>query len=263
MDDVRIRRAVAVNWWNLALGHDVRQVDHATLVTNAALPIIYDANFVFDVSASKPAEIDRLLAHVGQAFSHAAHLTFRVDPFTPPSFEARLVMEGYSRSDSLVLLLEGDVGGEAGACELTVANTDAAWDDYARLKGLDWRESASKIGQDPDNLVIAEGLTTSNRAKSPPVEYVLAYQDGRAVGFCSAWTGLEGMGQVEDLFVTPAYRHRGIATALLTRCVAMLRARGIGSVVLVADPTGTTREMYAKLGWTPLAVCRQYGKPAL
>ena len=88
----------------------------------------------------------------------------------------------------------------------------------------------------------------------------LARENGQPVGFCSAWTGIEGMGQVEDLFVHPDYRHRGIATALMDRCVTRLRAQGVGPVVLVTDPGSTAKAMYGRLGWSPVAVCRQYGR---
>jgi ribosomal-protein-alanine N-acetyltransferase len=100
----------------------------------------------------------------------------------------------------------------------------------------------------------------SNRLKCPPVQYLLAYDDGLAVGHCNFWEGLHGIGQVEDLFVHPSHRHQGIATALLSECVAGARARGSGPIVIVADPNDTPKAMYATFGWQPLAVCHQYGK---
>ena len=39
--------------------------------------------------------------------------------------------------------------------------------------------------------------------------------DGVAAGFLSSWPGTNGVGMVEDLYVHPLYRHRGLATALL------------------------------------------------
>ena len=89
---------------------------------------------------------------------------------------------------------------------------------------------------------------------------MLAYQDGQAVGYFSAWEGLDGVGQVEDLFVLSSYRHRGIATALIHSCVGAARARGAGPVVIVTEVTNTSKTMYAALGWQPVAICRQYGK---
>jgi GNAT superfamily N-acetyltransferase len=107
---------------------------------------------------------------------------------------------------------------------------------------------------------IADAHATAGRLKSPPVRYLLAYVDDHAVGYCQAWHGLEACGQVEDLFVDPAARHRGAATALLHAAVEAARAGGAGPVVIVADPTDTPRSMYTALGWQPVALMRQWGK---
>jgi hypothetical protein len=54
MDSATIRRALQVNYRNLALGHEVFERAGATFVRNLSIGRIYDANFVFDVSASTP-----------------------------------------------------------------------------------------------------------------------------------------------------------------------------------------------------------------
>jgi GNAT superfamily N-acetyltransferase len=87
----------------------------------------------------------------------------------------------------------------------------------------------------------------------------MAYVDDAPVGFFNAWEGIDRLGQVEDLYVLPEFRHRGIATALIHRCVAEARARGAGPIEICADPAETPKEIYAAMGWRPIAVCRQYG----
>ncbi len=49
-------------------------------------------------------------------------------------------------------------------------------------------------------------------------------------------------------------------TALIHAGVADCRSRGAGAVVVVADPHDTPREMYAALGFRPVAIKRIYGK---
>ena len=88
----------------------------------------------------------------------------------------------------------------------------------------------------------------------------MAYMDGVAVGYCTSWDGVDVVGQVEDLFTHPDFRHRGIATALLHHCVADCRAQGAGPVIIVADPKDTPKNMYAAMGWKPVAVKRGYWK---
>ena len=193
-------------------------------------------------------------------YEHAARLTFRVDPFTPPAFEARLALEGYERSEALVLLLEGALRGKATPFEIRPVEDEVMWRAYTELKHLDWSEHAPSTTEDAQDPVISRALAASSRLKCPPVRYVLAHADGRAVGYCSTWEGLDGIGQVEDLFVHPSYRHRGIATALIHYCVEAARALGAGPMVIVSDVTNSSKAMYAALGWRPIAICRQYGK---
>ncbi len=256
MDSRIVRCAVEVNFRNLALGHDVFEADGAVFVRNLALPGVYDANFVFGATASDPHAVERLLSRAAREYAHATRLTFRVDPFTPSAFEARLALEGYERSEALVLVLDGTIRAKARPCEIRPVEDDMTWDAYTELKSLDWREHAP-TGED---AAIGRALASSSRLKCPPVRYVLAYEEGRAVGYCNTWEGLDGMGQVEDLFVHPSYRHRGIATALIVHCVESARALGAGSIVIVANATDTAKTMYGAMGWQPVAICREYGK---
>jgi ribosomal protein S18 acetylase RimI-like enzyme len=251
---------VEVNWRNLALGHDVFEADGATFVRNFALPGIYDANFVFGICTSQPGEVEHLLARAAREYAHAARLTFRVDPFTPTVFEARLALEGYERDEALVMVLDGPLRRSTRRFDIRPIENESAWQAYTELKCLDWSEHAPRRNLNPEDMTTARALASSNRLKCPPVQYVLAYDEGRAIGHCNAWEGADSVGQVEDLFVHPAYRRRGIATALIHECVARARRGGAGPVVIVADPTDTPKQAYAALGWQPLAICRQYWK---
>lgn len=253
------RGALDVNWRNLALGHEVFEADGATFVRNTSFPSIYDANFMFNVSASSPDEIDRLLLRAQREYAHASRITFRLDPHVAPAFEARLALDGYERSDSLVMLLEGSLRGEPKPCDIRPIADDAAWEAMRALKRGEWGETAVRVGEDPTNMAVPDGLMETNRLKCPPVRYYLAYADGAAVGFFNAWEGLGGVGQVEDLYVHPDFRHRGIATSLIHHCVAEARAHGAGPLVIVCDPTDTPKDMYAALGFRAIAVTRQYG----
>jgi len=260
MDDRLARRGVEVNWRNLALGHDVFEAAGATFVRNFAFPGIYDANFVFGMCTSQPGDVEQLLARAAREYVHAARLTFRVDPFTPTVFEARLALEGYEHDEALVMVLDGPLRRATRRFDIRPIEDESAWHAYTELKCLDWREQALRRNLNPDDVTTARALASTNRLKCPPVQYLLAYEDGRAIGHCSAWAGPDEVGQVEDLFVHPAHRRQGIATALIHACVATARSGGAGPVVIVADPTDTPKHAYAALGWQPLAICRQYGK---
>ena len=258
--DAIARHVLDVNYGNLALGHEVFRRDGATFVRNGSLARIYDANFIFNVSASTPEEVQHLLQTAQALYAGAERLTIRCDVFTPAAFEACLALEGFETTTALALLLEGALRRPAPPIDVRPASTSPAWDEYRRLKRLDWREHAARLGLSTSSR-IADDLATSSRLKSPPMQCLLAFVDGQAVGYCQAWEGLAGYGQVEDLFVDPAFRRQGIATALLHAAVRAARDAGAGPIVIVADPADTPKAMYVEMGWSPVALIRQWGKP--
>lgn len=253
-----VRRALAVNQANLALGHEIFAVEGATFVRDTRYPRVYDANHVAHVTAATPDEIERLLVRVDREYAHCEHRAFHTDYLTPPRFEARLQLDGYEMSQSLVMVLEGELGGAPKPCDIRPVDNDAAWDAFFALNKHDWSEYAARLGK-PDGATGVD-LARTQVLKSPPVRHWLVYTDGEPRGYFNAWEGIDGVGQVENLFVRAEYRHRGLATALIHHCVADARAHGAGPVVIVADATDTPKLMYAALGFRPLAIKRSWLK---
>ena len=252
------RRALAVNQANLALGHEVFTAYGATFVRNTAFPRIHDANHVAGITASTPDEIERLLARVETVFAHCTHRKFHTDFTTPPAFEARLVLDGYKPNFALVMLLEGDLRGTPKPCDIRPVVDGAGWAAFHELHAADWREYTRRIGGEDDAAGVA--MAHANTIKCPPVQYWLAYVEGRACGYFNSWAGIDGVGQVESLFVQAEHRHRGLATALIHHCVADARAKGAGPVVIVAGAADTPKQMYGAMGFRPVALKREYLK---
>jgi len=261
MADEVVRRALAVNQALLALGNEVFEAEGAAFVRNRDAPAIRDSNHVANVRARTPEEIDRLLARVDREYAGVPHRRFDVDLDTPPAFEARLALEGYRSDEALVMLLEGELIGEAPSHRIRLVESEPDWAAYAALHAIDWRAYTERLGR-PVEPAVGEAMRRCRRAKSPPVRWWLAWADGEPRAYFSSWEGTEGVGQVEDLFTHPEFRHRGLATALIHRSVADCRAYGAGSVVIVADPTDTPKELYARLGFRPVAIKRSWWKEA-
>ena len=180
----------------------------------------------------------------------------RPDFTTPPSFEARLLLDGFERSDTLVLVLAGDLVGEAKPHDIRPITDEAGWQARAALNEAGWGEYTERIGRAEE----MQAALRSGRDKAPPMRYWLAYVDGRPRAYASSWEGVDGVGTAEDLYTHPDVRHRGLATALIHRCVADCRERGAGPAVIVAGPNDTPKEMYAALGFRPVAAKRNYWK---
>lgn len=253
-------RAIDINHANFRLGNEVFQAAGATFVRNAATPSIYDANHVSNIVARKPAEIDHLLEVTDREFQHSKHRRFLADFRTPPEFVARLLLDGgYERSDALVSVLDGEIVGSANPCDIRMLESDEQWEAFSHIMWADWVEIHERMKK-PAEEPIARQMLESKRSKQPPVQYWLAYVNDEPVGYFNSWEGIDGLGQVEDLFVLPAHRKGGIATALVHHCAADARAKGAGPLVIVADPTDTPKNIYARMGFRPVAVTSAYHK---
>src|SRR5262249_54469956 len=194
---------------------------------------------------------------VDREYPHTWHRQFLLDGSTPPAVEAALVLRGYEHSASLLLLLEGAVQGAVRAHDVRPIASDADWAAYARLKQRDSDARAARLGI-RDASELGADMFREHRAKVPPAQYWLAWLDGTPRGFLASWPGTEGVGQVEDLYVEPEVRQRGLATALLHRGVADCRTRGADPVAIVADATDTPKHMYGAMGFRPVAVVHKY-----
>jgi len=234
-------RVLAADAGYFALGNEVFEHLGAKFLRNRASPDIYDANHVADARPTTPAQIEEMLVAIDREFADVKHRRFIVDHRTPPEFVARLVLDGYEREDVLVSLLDGELLGPAPEeFDIRPVESEADWDAYWELMLKDWHEHI---------------------AKQPPVQYFMAYVRNRPVAYFNSWAGIDGVGQVEDLFTLPRFRKRGIARALIHHCVADARAKGAGPVIIAADPTDTPKRIYAAMGFRPLVVQSHYTKP--
>jgi GNAT superfamily N-acetyltransferase len=254
-----IHQALDVNDANLALGNETFEAAGATFVRNRDAPDIYDANHVTNIRLSAPSEVGALFARAEEEYAGNNHRRFDTDHRTHPAVIARLRLEDYERSEGLVMLLEEQLRGTPKEHDIRPVIGEKDWTAFASLKREDWFEYRKKQGRPPDPEV-AEAMIRVDRGKCPPVRYFLAYVEGRPAAYFNAWNGIDGLGQVEDLFTHPNYRNQGLATALVHRCVAHCRENGAGPVIIVADPTDTPKHIYARLGFRPVAVNAHYIK---
>jgi GNAT superfamily N-acetyltransferase len=87
---------------------------------------------------------------------------------------------------------------------------------------------------DRDNLLAhPEYLVLGPEGLAQGRTYV-AEADGSLVGFAT-WIEAGGVFELEDLFVDPGWRRRGIATALVHRIAHVLRARGAERLEVTAN----------------------------
>ena len=243
-------------------GEERFEAEGAVFVRNRSIPDRYYANRVEQVTASTPEQIARLSERVEVEFEGFRHRYFYVDRDTPVEFEAWLLMEGYQRTDSLVMVLTEELRGTPEPHGISLVETDADWQGYYDLIVTADRESDSRAPQVSDGRAAdaRDKRISALQSVSPPVRYWLAYAEGVPRAFFSSWTSGDGIAVLDFLYTHPHYRRRGLATALVHHCVADCRARGAGPVALETDPADTPRQMYAAMGFRPLSVSYEYLK---
>jgi len=106
--------------------------------------------------------------------------------------------------------------------------------DLPGAAGVYRRASLSNAG-DRDNLLAHPEYLILGPAGLAAGRTYVAEEDGSVVGFAT-WAEAGGTIELEDLFVDPGWRRRGIATALVSRIVDVLRARGAQCLEVTANP---------------------------
>jgi ribosomal protein S18 acetylase RimI-like enzyme len=118
--------------------------------------------------------------------------------------------------------------------------------DLAAASSVYRRASLSNEG-DRDNLLAhPEFLILGPEGLAEGRTHV-AERDGTVVGFAT-WAEADGTIDLEDLFVDPDYRRRGIARALVRRIAEVLRERGAERLEVTANPHAM--EFYRSAGFT-------------
>lgn len=113
--------------------------------------------------------------------------------------------------------------------------------------------------REPDAVVCTpDDLRAQLSSERPPFECVIAEVEGEAVGFAlffhnySTWRGRSGL-YLEDLFVVPESRHRGIGRQLLARLAGIAVERGCARMEwAVLDWNAPAMEFYRGLGARPM-----------
>jgi len=119
------------------------------------------------------------------------------------------------------------------------ADLPAASDVYRRA-------SLSNAG-DRDNLLAHPQYLVLGPEGLAEGRTYIAMQDGSLAGFAT-WSQGGGDYELEDLFVDPGWRRRGIAAALVDHIAQVLRARGVKRLKVTANPHAL--EFYRAAGFT-------------
>lgn len=129
----------------------------------------------------------------------------------------------------------------------------------------DWREArrlieeyAASLNVDLCFQNIGHELEHLAEEYGPPSgAFLLAWEDGVALGCVGLRRTAEGAGEMKRLYAVPAARGKGVGRMLAEAIVAAARDLGYASVVLDTLPTMTEAQaLYASLGFRPTSAYR-------
>ncbi|WP_162231719.1 GNAT family N-acetyltransferase [Allosalinactinospora lopnorensis] len=252
---------VGAEFW--ALGGETRMVDGVRCVRNRSVPLVGDCNFVSGLIGEDPAELARTLAKASE-WIRSPRVRVCVGPDTAAPTEAALLLAGWrAAGPRLDLVLTGACPRpESPGAAIRPATTEADWRRIAAMFRLDHEEEDRKDGRRPRTRGETEQAILARRMKTPDVRYWIAWDGGAPAGFFSSWPRDGGTAMVEDLFVHPAHRGRGIAGALLHHAVTDARSQGAEAVLIRADADDWPKDFYHRRGFRPVAAPRCYSPPA-
>jgi ribosomal protein S18 acetylase RimI-like enzyme len=233
------------------LAADVVSQHGAQFLRNDEARTRYDGNHVRCIREAT--DVDGLFQAIERHYAHLPYRAVRVDPFTAPGIEARLLIEDYVHDTEIVMAARGALGGLPADIEIRKVACDsvelehviAREAEFASLQ--EWRAANSDRREEWSLIQRRGGAST----------WFVAFDDGKPVGHFSQRTRGE-LGYLESLFVDPDYRMRGIGTALTHHAAAATRAEGASVVFLPAAADDTPKEMYRRMGFEPVYAFRNY-----
>jgi GNAT superfamily N-acetyltransferase len=252
MDAMRVIEAYR---WQRGLGHRVIDTPHGRIVANADHPNVWDANHADTITAEHPDEIEELFASMDRHLAHTSWRVVHTDAFTPEAFSARLALDGYVEQPAVIqMVLERELDVVLDSDIAPVA-TDADWTILAALVRRDHEEGA-RTGGTILSAEVTDAIIAGYRAKDGPYRFHLARVDGEPVAYGAFAQAPSGAGMIEDLFTLPAYRQRGIASAMIAYFSTILEGRGCVCIFLGALVGEQAWHLYAKLGFRPIMLTR-------
>ena len=255
------RRIVQAYRWQRRLGHALVTGPECRLVVNPALPDLWDANHVDEVTAATEAGADAVFAAMDRQFGQARWRVVHTDCFTPDAFVARLAFEDFEeQSVTIQMVLQGGLTDRGARIALRPVVDDADWRALQRLVIVNHAGSTPTAGSGASPQIgeaqIGEAMVAAWRAKASAQRFHLVLQNGAPVAYGSCAVAPGGVGMIEDLFTLPSARRQGLATGLVAVFTDQLIAAGCDVVFLGAFADAAPKRLYARLGFRPVTLTR-------
>ena len=258
MDVNLITRVCDTYAYHGQLGLDRLGLSHCSAVVDYDNPNVWSSNKVYAVSASLPQQVEKLFRELDEVFQHTNYLHFMMDPRTPNSFAAELVIRDFVELQATLQMVRVSPAKLSLRQDLEIVPVlrQAEWDLLLQLVFSDHAEGARTQGA--LSTAVSTGIVSGYKAKAPSCQFFLGYHDAQAVAYGSGTVSDNGMGMVEDLFTLPAHRGQGIASSIIEHCIAYCSNLGAKDFLIGSHVSEAPKKLYHRLGFQPVCVTREY-----
>lgn len=249
---VEATRVAAARRWFRQQGYTAVEADGVSVMVTPAHPLTWEANWAH---AGPSATADALFAALSRHHPIGWQVV-GVDALTPPAIEAALALADFRAELTLIEMATDTVVSVSAMPSLRLEPVgEAQWSRFARLVDIDQREG-KRTGEHDER--VAAGLLDGMRRRRGLCDYWLLVEDGEDAGYGMTAACPGGLGLIENLFTLPDRRGRGLMSSFIATAVARLRVAGCDAVFLDAHAHDTPKQLYARLGFVPVAVTRTW-----
>jgi GNAT superfamily N-acetyltransferase len=257
------RRIAEAYRWHRRLGARGIEAPHCHIVADPSMPEVWDCNHVDTITARASAEIDLVFVAMDHHLAHSRWRVAHTDSFTPEPFLARLAFAEFrERPVTIQMALVGEPSFRGTSLDLRVVEGEADWAVLAKLARANHEEGLTTGGLEIEPGV-SEAIVAGYRAKTPDCQFHLVHEAGTAIAYGASAAAPNGLGMIEDVFTSPAFRRRGVASAMIATLAARLREGGCDAVFLGALAEEQAKHIYARLGFEPVSLGRAWVKDTL
>jgi len=220
-------------------------------------PLVWDLNFLEVETTEPPFTADDLVAAADRLQGGAGIPHRRIVLDHRPSAERlapRFLELQWMVNRFLYMELHGDRD------RLPAASRTRELDREAHLATYLRTASEAPYGSEPEVIRQLADQTDLVAAHTHVRYFGAADDDGTLAAICVLFSDGE-IAQIEDVATLKAYRRRGLATDLLAFVISEAVDAGHDLVFLVADTDDWPKELYAKLGFDPLAISHDFVLP--
>jgi putative acetyltransferase len=231
-------------------------LDVATVFTHADRPHVHMVNFAADVRCPEGQTSAQVFDAIDTAFAQAGTSCFRVmaaDTHWSADLAAEAQVRGYAKSSRQLLLLQSYTPPSLNEA-LQVIPARAAYPQmraFSRQAAIDEQHVDARVADDL-------AATQIDHLDEPRVEAFLGRLDGEAAGVVKLVT-LGQIGVIDDVYVAPAFRRRGVAATLLAHTMDHCQRALFEQVILEVDAADReAQRLYTRLGFKPATEFHHY-----